>query len=427
MAAYENTRAGLANALSDAEAEVAVDDPTESLNLSELRASADQVPVVRLVNMILLEGVQRGASDIHLEPEEKTLHVRLRIDGVLQDVMTPAKKLEAAMVSRIKIMANLDIAERRLPQDGRIKFRDGSRELDFRVSILPALFGESVVLRILDKSALRLDLAQLGFDARSLDQFQKAIRSPHGMIVVTGPTGSGKTTTLYSALSAVNSPDIHILTLEDPVEYNLPRVNQVQVNDEIGLTFATALRSFLRHDPDVILLGEIRDQETAVIANRAALTGHLVLSTLHTNDAASSVARLLDMGIPPFLLASSLRLVVAQRLIRKICEECKQTYEVDEAALVEHGYVSRDVGRVKVAKGRGCAACAQTGYRGRVAIYEVLPITREVKDLVLRAGSPAEICKVARDQGMKTLRDAALQKVLDGVTTLDEMLRVTCE
>ncbi len=426
-AAYENTRAGLANALSDAEAEVAVDDPTESLNLSELRASADQVPVVRLVNMILLEGVQRGASDIHLEPEEKTLHVRLRIDGVLQDVMTPAKKLEAAMVSRIKIMANLDIAERRLPQDGRIKFRDGSRELDFRVSILPALFGESVVLRILDKSALRLDLAQLGFDARSLDQFQKAIRSPHGMIVVTGPTGSGKTTTLYSALSAVNSPDIHILTLEDPVEYNLPRVNQVQVNDEIGLTFATALRSFLRHDPDVILLGEIRDQETAVIANRAALTGHLVLSTLHTNDAASSVARLLDMGIPPFLLASSLRLVVAQRLIRKICEECKQTYEVDEAALVEHGYVSRDVGRVKVAKGRGCAACAQTGYRGRVAIYEVLPITREVKDLVLRAGSPAEICKVARDQGMKTLRDAALQKVLDGVTTLDEMLRVTCE
>jgi type IV pilus assembly protein PilB len=247
------------------------------------------------------------------------------------------------------------------------------------------------------------------------------------MIVVTGPTGSGKTTTLYSALSAVNSPDIHILTLEDPVEYNLPRVNQVQVNDEIGLTFATALRSFLRHDPDVILLGEIRDQETAVIANRAALTGHLVLSTLHTNDAASSVARLLDMGIPPFLLASSLRLVVAQRLIRKICEECKQTYEVDEATLVEHGYVSRDVGQVKVAKGRGCAACAQTGLRGRIAIYEVLPITREVKDLILRSGSPAEICKLARDQGMQTLRESALQKVLDGMTTLEEMLRVTCE
>ena len=426
-AAYENTRAGLANALSDAEAEVGVEEATESMNLTELRASADQVPVVRLVNMILLEGVQRGASDIHLEPEEKTLHVRFRIDGVLQDVMTPAKKLEPAIVSRIKIMANLDIAERRLPQDGRIKFRDGSRELDFRVSILPALFGESVVLRILDKSALQLDLAQLGFDAHGLAQFQKAIRSSHGMIVVTGPTGSGKTTTLYSALSAVNSPDIHILTLEDPVEYNLPRVNQVQVNDEIGLTFATALRSFLRHDPDVILLGEIRDQETAVIANRAALTGHLVLSTLHTNDAASSVARLLDMGIPPFLLASSLRLVVAQRLIRKICEECKQTYEVDEATLVEHGYVSREVGQVKVAKGRGCAACGQTGYRGRIAIYEVLPITREVKDLILRSGSPAEICKLARDQGMKTLRESALQKALDGMTTLEEMLRVTCE
>ena len=426
-AAYENTRAGLVNALSDAEAEVGVEEATESMNLTELRASADQVPVVRLVNMILLEGVQRGASDIHLEPEEKTLHVRFRIDGVLQDVMTPAKKLEPAIVSRIKIMANLDIAERRLPQDGRIKFRDGSRELDFRVSILPALFGESVVLRILDKSALRLDLAQLGFDARALDQFQKAVRSPHGMVVVTGPTGSGKTTTLYSALSAVNSPDIHILTLEDPVEYNLPRVNQVQVNDEIGLTFATALRSFLRHDPDVILLGEIRDQETAVIANRAALTGHLVLSTLHTNDAASSVARLLDMGIPPFLLASSLRLVVAQLLIRKICEECKQTYEVDEATLVEHGYVSRNVGHVKIAKGRGCATCAQTGFRGRIAIYEVLPITREVKDLILRAGSPAEICKLARDQGMKTLRESALQKVLDGMTTLEEMLRVTCE
>src|SRR5437773_1875480 len=323
-------------ALSDAEAEVgSADDLREGMNLNELRASADQVPVVRLVNMILLEGIQRGASDIHLEPDEKTLHVRYRVDGMLQDVMTPAKKLEPAIVSRLKIMANLDIAERRLPQDGRIKFRDVSREIDFRVSIIPALFGESVVLRILDKSALQLDLARLGFDPRGLEQFQKAIKSPHGMIVVTGPTGSGKTTTLYSALAAVNSPDIHILTLEDPVEYNLPRVNQVQVNDEIGLTFATALRSFLRHDPDVILVGEMRDQETASIANRAALTGHLVLSTLHTNDAASTVARLLDMGIPPFLLASSLRLVVAQRLIRKVCDECKRSYEVDEATLQE--------------------------------------------------------------------------------------------
>ena len=424
---YDHARKGLASALSDAEAEVAPEELHEGINLNELRASADQVPVVRLVNMILLEGIQRGASDIHLEPEEKTLHVRYRVDGLLQDVMTPAKKLEPAIVSRLKIMANLDIAERRLPQDGRIKFREASREIDFRVSIIPALFGESVVLRILDKSALKLDLAQLGFDARGLEEIQKAIKSPHGMIVVTGPTGSGKTTTLYSALSAVNTPDIHVLTLEDPVEYNLPRVNQVQVNDEIGLTFSAALRSFLRHDPDVILVGEIRDQETAGIANRAALTGHLVLTTLHTNDAASTVARLLDMGIPPFLLASSLRLIVAQRLIRKVCEECKRPYEVDEATLVDHGYVSRGVGKITLHKGRGCATCAQTGLKGRMAIYEILPITREIKDCVLQAAPPAEICKVARDQGMKTLREAALEKLIAGATTLEEVLRVTAE
>ena len=424
---YDHARKGLASALSDAEAEVAPEELHEGINLNELRASADQVPVVRLVNMILLEGIQRGASDIHLEPEEKTLHVRYRVDGLLQDVMTPAKKLEPAIVSRLKIMANLDIAERRLPQDGRIKFREASREIDFRVSIIPALFGESVVLRILDKSALKLDLAQLGFDARGLEEIQKAIKSPHGMIVVTGPTGSGKTTTLYSALSAVNTPDIHVLTLEDPVEYNLPRVNQVQVNDEIGLTFSAALRSFLRHDPDVILVGEIRDQETAGIANRAALTGHLVLTTLHTNDAASTVARLLDMGIPPFLLASSLRLIVAQRLIRKVCEECKRPYEVDEATLVDHGYVSRGVGNITLHKGRGCATCAQTGLKGRMAIYEILPITREIKDCVLQAAPPAEICKVARDQGMKTLREAALEKLIAGATTLEEVLRVTAE
>jgi type IV pilus assembly protein PilB len=377
--------------------------------------------------MILLEGIQRGASDIHLEPGDKTLHVRYRVDGMLQDVMTPAKRLEPAIVSRLKIMANLDIAERRLPQDGRIKFREASREIDFRVSIIPALFGESVVLRILDKSSLKLDLTHLGFDSWSLEQFHKAIRSPHGMILVTGPTGSGKTTTLYSALSSVNSPDIHILTLEDPVEYNLPRVNQVQVNEEIGLTFGAALRSFLRHDPDVILVGEMRDQETAQIATRAALTGHLVLSTLHTNDAASTVARLLDMGIPPFLLASSLRLIVAQRLIRKVCDECKQPYDVDEGTLVTHGYEGRGLGTVTLHKGRGCAVCNQTGLKGRVAIYEVMPITREVKDLVLQGAPPVEICKVARDQGMKTLREAALQKLIDGVTTLEEVLRVTAE
>jgi type IV pilus assembly protein PilB len=427
---YDNGKPGLASALSDAEAEAGSGtegDRRERLDPNELRASAEHLPVVRLVNMILLEAVQRGASDIHLEPGEQAFQVRYRVDGVLQDVMNPAKRLEPAVVSRIKIMANLDISERRLPQDGRIKFREAAREVDFRVSIIPALLGESVVLRLLDRTSLRLDLTQLGFDPWSLEQFQKAIHSPHGMILVTGPTGSGKSTTLYSALQTVNSPDIHILTLEDPVEYNLPRVNQVQVKDEIGLTFASALRSFLRHDPDVILVGEMRDLETAQIANRAALTGHLVLSTLHTNDAASTVARLLDMGIPPFLLSSSLRLVVAQRLIRKICEDCKEPHDIDEATLVPYVHTPRGDGRITVFKGRGCAGCNQTGLKGRIAIYEVMPVTREIKELIVHGAHPAEICKVARDQGMKTLREAGLHKVLKGVTTVEEILRVTTE
>jgi type IV pilus assembly protein PilB len=428
---YDHAKTGLASALTEAEAEAgsgAEGEPRERIDPNELRASAEHVPVVRLVNMILLEAVQRGASDIHLEPGgEQTFHVRYRVDGVLQDVMHPAKRLEPAVVSRIKIMANLDIAERRLPQDGRIKFREAGREIDFRVSILPALYGESVVLRLLDKSSLRLDLTQLGFDGWSLQQFQRAIQSPHGLILVTGPTGSGKSTTLYSALQTVNSPDIHIVTLEDPVEYNLPRVNQVQVKDEIGLTFASALRSVLRHDPDVILLGEMRDLETAQIANRAALTGHLVLSTLHTNDAASSVARLIDMGIPAFMLSSSLRLVVAQRLIRKICEECKAPHELDESALVPYAATPRRDGPVTVYKGRGCAACNNTGLKGRVAIYEVMPVTKEIKELIVQGAQTAEVCKVARDQGMRTLREAGLEKVLQGVTTLEEVLRVTAE
>jgi type IV pilus assembly protein PilB len=424
---YEAPRSTLATALSEAEAETGTQPDETGMSALDLRASADQVPVVRLVNMILLEAIQRGASDIHLEPDEKVFHVRCRVDGVLQDVMAPAKRLEPAVVSRIKIMANCDIAERRLPQDGRIKFRDASREIDFRVSIIPALFGESVVLRLLDKASLQLDLNRLGFDSWSLEQFQKAVKSPHGMILVTGPTGSGKTTTLYSALQTVNSPDVHILTLEDPVEYNLPRVNQVQVNDEIGLSFSTALRSFLRHDPDIILVGEMRDLETAQIANRAALTGHLVLSTLHTNDSASTIARLLDMGIPPFLLASSLRLIVAQRLIRKVCEECKQPYETTEDALVCHGYAPQGLGQVTLFKGKGCTACSFTGLKGRVAIYEVLPVTREIRDLVLQTAPTTEIAKVARDQGMRTLREAGLLKVVDGVTTVEEVLRVTSE
>ena len=428
-ACYESPRSTLASALSEAEAETSAEGAAVDARLSalELRASADQLPVVRLVNMILLDGIQRGASDIHLEPGERSFQVRCRIDGILQDVMTPAKRLEAAVVSRVKIMANLDISERRLPQDGRIKFRDAAREIDFRVSIIPALFGESVVLRLLDKSALRLDLTQLGFDDWSLEQFQKAVKSPHGLILVTGPTGSGKTTTLYSALQTVNTPEVHILTLEDPIEYNLPRVNQVQVNDEIGLGFATALRSFLRHDPDIILVGEMRDLETAQIANRAALTGHLVLSTLHTNDAPSTVARLLDMGLPPFLLSSSLRLVVAQRLVRKICEDCRTTYDAHEDSLVPHGYTPNGRGMLTLARGNGCNACSFTGLKGRLAIYEVMPITREVRDRIIANAPTAELCKVAREQGMRTLREAALAKLVEGLTTVEEVLRVTSE
>jgi len=422
---YETQKTTLASALSEAEAENV--ETTVEANPLDLRASADQAPVVRLVNMILLEAVTRGASDVHLEPSERFMQVRFRVDGILQDVTAPAKRLEPAVVSRIKIMSNLDIAERRLPQDGRMKFRDGTREVDFRVSIIPALYGESVVLRMLDKSALKLDLTQLGFDAWSLEQFQKAIHCTHGMILVTGPTGSGKTTTLYSALQTVNTPEIHLLTLEDPVEYNIPRVNQVQVNEEIGFGFAGALRSFLRHDPDVILVGEIRDLETAQIANRAALTGHLVLSTLHTNDAPSTIARLVDMGVPPFLLSSALRLIVAQRLARKICEECRESYEADESELIANGLAPQGRGTLTLYRGRGCQTCSFTGLKGRMALYELLPVTREIRDQINTGATTAEIKKVGRDLGMRTLREAGLAKVLEGVTTVEEVLRVTAE
>jgi type IV pilus assembly protein PilB len=429
---YELEAATLMNVLSEAEAvaeRIAMSESHDRAGLSphELRNSADQPPVVRLVNMILLDAINKAASDVHLEPDEGAFHVRFRVDGILQEVMTPPRQLEAALISRIKIMASLDIAERRLPQDGRIKFREGNREIDFRVSVLPSIFGESVVLRLLNKNALKLDLTHLGFDPRSLELFQKAIRSAHGMVVVTGPTGSGKTTTLYSALQTVNTPDVHILTLEDPVEYNLSRVTQIQVNEEIGLTFATALRSFLRHDPDIILVGEMRDGETAQIAVRAALTGHLVFSTLHTNDSPSAVARLVDMGIPPFLLASSLRLVVAQRLVRKICLECREPYEVSEGTLGTYGYAPRGVERYTVYKAQGCPTCNFTGVKGRIAIYEVMPVTREIRDLIIRGATPDEIAKVASDQGMKTLRESVLARVIEGVTTMDEALRVTTD
>ena len=396
-------------------------------DIFDLKESADEAPVVRLINMILTDAIRRGASDIHLEPYEKVFRVRFRIDGVLHEIMTPPKRLEAALTSRVKIMATLDIAERRLPQDGRIKLRYHQREIDFRVSTLPTIFGEKTVMRILDKEALQLDLNVLGFDPWSLEQFTKAIHSPYGMILITGPTGSGKTTTLYSAIHTINSPDINIMTAEDPVEYNLKGVNQVQVNDEIGRTFAACLRSFLRQDPDVILVGETRDLETAQIGIRAALTGHLVLSTLHTNDCPSTPARLLDMGIPPFLVSSSLQLILAQRLGRRVCKDCKEPYEASEESLVPYGHVPQGTGNGAVTfyKGKGCQTCNFTGMKGRVAIYEVMPVTTELRDLMLRNATTNEIRDAACSQGMRTLRQNALQKVIDGVTTVEEVLRVT--
>ncbi|MBI1845534.1 MAG: type IV-A pilus assembly ATPase PilB [Candidatus Rokubacteria bacterium] len=428
---YEAQSSDLAEVITELEGEIGdvevLDDEEAGakVDVFELKESADEAPVVKLVNMILVDAIRRGASDIHLEPYEKVFRVRFRIDGVLHEIMTPPKRLEPALISRVKIMASLDIAERRLPQDGRIKLRYHTREIDFRVSTLPTIFGEKTVMRILDKEALQLDLTKLGFDPWSLEHFQKAIHSPYGMILITGPTGSGKTTTLYSAVHTVNSPDVNIMTAEDPVEYNLKGVNQVQINDEIGRTFGAALRSFLRQDPDVILVGETRDLETAQIGVRAALTGHLVLTTLHTNDCPSTIARLLDMGIPPFLVSSSLLLILAQRLGRKVCKDCQEPYEADEDSLVPYGHLPQGLGPCSFYKGKGCATCNFTGMKGRVAIYEVMPVTQEIRDLILRNAPTAEIRDVAVSQGMKTLRQSGLAKVVEGVTTLDEVLRVT--
>ena len=428
---YDTKGSGIADIVSEMEgaADVELVEGEEEIaakvDVFELKESADEAPVVRLINMILVDAIRRGASDIHLEPYEKVFRVRFRVDGVLHEIMTPPKRLEAALTSRVKIMASLDIAERRLPQDGRIKLRFNQREIDFRVSTLPTIFGEKTVMRILDKDSLQLDLTMLGFDSWSLEQFTKAINSPYGMILITGPTGSGKTTTLYSAIHTINSPDINIMTAEDPVEYNLKGVNQVQVNEEIGRTFAGALRAFLRQDPDVILVGETRDLETAQIGIRAALTGHLVLTTLHTNDSPSTVARLLDMGIPPFLVSSSLMLILAQRLGRRVCKDCKQPFDADEETLVPYGHTPQGLGKVTLFRGKGCATCSFTGMKGRVAIYEVMPVTQELRDLIIHNAPTADIRETAQSQGMKTLRQNALQKVLDGVMTLEEVLRVT--
>jgi type IV pilus assembly protein PilB len=428
---YESKTEAIASVMQDMSTDlsnvevVEGDEDSAKIDTFELKESADEAPVVKLVNMVLVDAIQKGASDIHFESYEKVFRIRFRIDGVLHEMLSPPKRLESAILSRLKIMSNLDISERRMPQDGRIKLRYSTREIDFRVSTLPTIFGEKAVLRILDKDALKLDLTQLGFDEWSLEKFTGAIHQPYGMVLITGPTGSGKTTTLYSAIHTINSPEHNIMTAEDPVEYNLKGVNQVQINDGVGRTFAAALRSFLRQDPDVILVGETRDLETAQISIRAALTGHLVFSTLHTNDCPSTIARLLDMGIQPFLVASSLLLLLAQRLGRKICKACKEPYEGDEESLVPYGHVPTGKGKVTFSKGKGCPACNFTGMKGRVAIYEVMPISEELRDAILRNAPTAELREVAQSQGMKTLRQSGLLKVLDGTTTIEEVLRVT--
>jgi type IV pilus assembly protein PilB len=400
-------------------------DRSRKVDITEIEEQADQAPVIRLVNLILADAIAKHASDIHLEPGEELFNVRYRIDGVLHDAMSPPKQMEAAILSRVKIMARMDIAERRLPQDGRITVRLFEGEIDLRVSSLPTIFGESIVLRILDKSRVVLDLVQLGFEEDDLQRFRRVIRAPHGMVLVTGPTGSGKSTTLYAAVSTINSPEINILTAEDPVEYKLPRVKQVHVRDDIGLSFTTALRSFLRQDPDVILVGEMRDTETAQIAIRAALTGHLVFSTLHTNDAPSTVTRLLDMGIPPFLVSSSLLMVVAQRLCRKICLDCRDTTTVSLGALLEVGFKPEEVAELTLQAGRGCASCAGTGYRGRTVVAEFLEVTGEIQDAVVQRRSARDVRDIAIAQGMRSVREAGLRKVARGITTVDELIRVT--
>ncbi|AFM25786.1 type IV-A pilus assembly ATPase PilB [Desulfomonile tiedjei] len=396
------------------------------LDANDAAKMAEEAPVVKLVNYILREAINKRASDIHVEPYEKVLRVRLRIDGSLYEIVKPPMKLKNPMVSRIKIMARLDIAERRLPQDGRIKLKLGKgRDMDFRVSVLPTLFGEKVVMRLLDKSNLQLDMTKLGFEEKPLRNFKEAIHKPFGMVLVTGPTGSGKTTTLYSALSELNSPDVNVSTAEDPVEFNLHGINQVQMHEEIGLTFASSLRSFLRQDPDIIMVGEIRDFETAEIAVKAALTGHLVLSTLHTNDAPQTINRLLNMGVEPFLVASSVNAIVAQRLARRICSQCKMEIDPPAEALRDLGVKMEDIGTFPIYQGTGCAMCANTGFKGRVALYEVMPITDELKELILAGASALELKREAIRLGMDTLRMAGVNKLKEGVTTINEVARVT--
>ncbi len=401
----------------------------EQIDVASLERQGGEAPVIRLVNLMLMSAIQKGASDIHIEPYEKEFRVRFRIDGILYNVMAPPMKFRDAITSRLKIMAKLDIAEKRLPQDGRIKIRfavDGAlKEIDFRVSCLPTLFGEKIVMRLLDKDKLMLDMTKLGFEPEALSKLEVAIAKPWGMVLVTGPTGSGKTNTLYSSISKVNTTETNIMTAEDPVEFNLVGVNQVQIRENIGLNFAAALRSFLRQDPNIILVGEIRDFETAEIAVKAALTGHLVLSTLHTNDAPSTINRLMNMGIEPFLVASSVNLICAQRLVRRVCVACKADQPMPPQALVEAGFTADEAQHVVPKRGAGCEICHQTGYKGRVGLYEVMEITDQMRELILVGASGLELKRKAVEEGMITLRRSGLRKVMEGVTTLEEVARET--
>jgi type IV pilus assembly protein PilB len=411
------------------EADVELQAEQDQMDLSELEKSADEAPIVKLVNIILTDAVKRGASDIHIEPYEKEYRVRFRIDGVLQHIMSPPMKLKDAITSRIKIMSKMDISEKRLPQDGRIMLRmqigGKKKQLDFRVNCLPTLWGEKVVLRLLDKENLRLDMTKLGFEPESLERFQRAVLKPYGMVLVTGPTGSGKTNTLYSSISLLNKPDTNILTAEDPVEFQLHGVNQVQMKESIGLNFAAALRAFLRQDPNIILVGEIRDFETAEIAIKAALTGHLVLSTLHTNGAPETISRLMNMGIEPFLVATAVHLICAQRLVRRICQECKEQVPMSPQALIEAGFLPEESKTIKIYKGKGCGNCNGSGYKGRAGLYEVMEVDDEIRELILIGASAVELKKKAMERGMITLRRSGLRKVMDGVTTLEEIARET--
>jgi type IV pilus assembly protein PilB len=402
---------------------VEVVDTQTSDDLTEIEG-----PIIKIVNGILIRAIKLGASDVHFEPYEKMLRVRLRIDGVMRREMALPIQIKNAVTSRLKIMAKLDIAEKRLPQDGRIKLRLGKgREMDFRVSTVPVLFGEKVVLRLLDKSSLQLDMTKLGFEESALQDLMNAIHRPVGMILVTGPTGSGKTTTLYSALSELNKESENVMTAEDPIEYNFMGINQVQMHEEIGLTFASSLRSFLRQDPDIIMVGEIRDFETAQIAIQAALTGHMVLSTVHTNDAPGTITRLIDMGIEPFLISSAINLILAQRLIRKICVDCKEPIKVHAQLLIDLGVPPDEVKSFSTFKGKGCPICSNTGYKGRLGLYEVMPMKEEVKELILARASTSEVKKEAMRLGMKTLRQSGIMKIREGVTTIEEVLKATVD